>query len=197
MAQQHDDSWRDLNGRDSNGGAGAVAGAEAHAGENARTLNGEKTRMLNGDDRWKTPDADRDARVSAGAGRQREKATGAGAQAAAGADRWAEEQMFEEDVRTVLTLMRPNRRERLLGWNEYRTGGAHFRATVSWNEEFEMNDGGRGQMRIPNMTDVLEAILVGSARHDDDLMPAEEFEIYRGVVRELYRRLNDLQSCYE
>ena len=45
--------------------------------------------------------------------------------------------------------------------------------------------------------DVLEAILVGSARHDDDLMPAEEFDIYRGVLRELYRRLEDMQAWYE
>ena len=117
--------------------------------------------------------------------------------APAGADRWAAEQLFEEDVRSVLLMMRPHRRERLLGWSEYRTGGAHFRATVSWDEAFEAADGGRGQTRIPHLADVLEAILVGSARHDDDLMPAEEFEIYRGVVRELYRRLDDLQSCYE
>ena len=114
-----------------------------------------------------------------------------------GADRWAEEQLFEEDVRAVLTLMRPNRRERMLGWSEYRTGGAHFRATLSWDEEFEVADGGRSRTRVPNMADVLEAILVGSARHDDDLTAAEEFEIYRDVVRELYRRLNDLQACYE
>ena len=112
------------------------------------------------------------------------------------ADRWAEEQLFEEDVRAVLTLMRPNR-EGMVGWSEYRTGGAHFRATVSWDEESEVADGGRSQTRIPNMADVLEAILVGSARHDDDLTAAEEFEIYRDVVRELYRRLNDLQACYD
>ena len=117
--------------------------------------------------------------------------------AVSAADRWAEEQMFEEDVRAVLSMMRPNRRERMLGWSEYRTGGAHFRVTVSWDEEFEVDDAGRGRTRIPNMADVLEAVLVGSARHDDDLMPAEEFEIYRQVVRELYRRLDDLQSCYE
>ena len=185
MAQQHDDSWRDLN----LGGLNGAAGADAVAGANA----GEK-KQFNAEGRWKT----QGNRAPAPAGRQREKdAGGAAAGPAAGADRWAEEQMFEEDVRSVLMMMRPNRRERLLGWSEYRTGGAHFRATVSWNEEFEVADGGRSQTRIPNMADVLEAILVGSARHDDDLMPAEEFEIYRGVVRELYRRLNDLQSCYE
>ena len=140
-------------------------------------------RQANGQQRWKPQEAP--------------DGSSRGAAAAAGADRWADEQLFEEDVRAVLTLMRPNRRERLLGWSEYRTGGAHFRATLSWDEHFELADGGRGKTRVPNMADVLEAILVGSARHDDDLLPAEEFEIYRGVVRELYRRLNDLQACYE
>jgi hypothetical protein len=121
--------------------------------------------------------------------------------AAAAADRWAEEQMFEEDVRAVLSMMRPNRRERLLGWTEYRTGGSHFRATVSWDEQFELADGGSvgagAKTRVPNMADVLEAILVGSAVHDDDMPAAEEFELYRGILREVYRRLDDLQACYE
>ena len=186
MAYQHDDSWRELNLGGLSGAAAAGAGAGADAGEK---------KQFNGNGRWKN-DAASGAPAS---GRRRENgaASGAAAGAAAGADRWAEEQLFEEDVRAVLTLMRPNRRERLLGWSEYRTGGAHFRATVSWDEEFEVADGGRSRTRIPNMADVLEAILVGSARHDDDLMPAEEFEIYRDVVRELYRRLNDLQACYE
>jgi hypothetical protein len=182
VAQQHDDSWRELN---LTGGVAAGANAGAGAGE------GEK-RQSNGESPWK--------REAARAQRQREGGgfpSGAAAGAAAGADRWAAEQLFEEDVRAVLTLMRPNRRERLLGWSEYRTGGAHFRATVSWDEHFELADGGAGQTRVPNITDVLEAILVGSAKHDDDLLPAEEFEVYRNVVRELYRRLNDLQACYE
>jgi hypothetical protein len=113
------------------------------------------------------------------------------------ADRWAEEQMFEEDVRAVLSMMRPNRRERLLGWTEFRTGGSHFRITASWDEQFELADGGGGKLRIPNMADVLEAILVGSAVHDDDMPAAEEFELYRAVLREVYRRLDDLQECYE
>jgi hypothetical protein len=117
------------------------------------------------------------------------------------ADRWAEEQMFEEDVRAVLSMMRPNRRERLLGWTEYRTGGSHFRATISWDEQFQYEGAGRTgtapQTRIPNMADVLEALLVGSALHDDDMPAAEEFEMYRGILREVYRRLDDLQACYE
>ena len=121
--------------------------------------------------------------------------------AAAVADRWAEEQLFEEDVRAVLSMMRPNRRERLQGWTEYRTGGAHFRATVSWAEEFNRADTPTlhpGQKtRVPNMADVIEALLVGSAVHDDDISAEEEFEMYRTILREVYRRLDDLQSCYE
>lgn len=120
-----------------------------------------------------------------------------------GVDRWAEEQLFEEDLRSVLTMLRPHRRERLMGWSEYRTGGAHFRATVTWDPEFELRaaDGGQShaeaQLAVPRMADVLESILVGSARHQDELHAEEEFEIYREVVRELHRRLDEMQRCYE
>jgi len=124
--------------------------------------------------------------------------------ARAGVDRFADEQMFEEDVRTVLSMMRPHRRERLLGWNEYRTGGAHFRATISWDPTLEQSAAGTEYdkaldraLSVPRLTDVLESILVGSVRNQDELQAAEEFEIYRGVVRELYRRLDEMQSCYE
>ena len=184
MAYQHDDSWRELN-------LGNVAGAGANGGANGGADMNE-AKQMNGQDRWKQPETF--------TARQREAAGAtavAKAPGVAAADRWADEQLFEEDVRSVLMLMRPNRRERLMGWSEYRTGGAHFRATISWDEEFELTDGGRSKTRVPNMADVLEAILVGSAKHDDDMPAAEEFEIYRGVVRELYRRLNDLQECYE
>ncbi len=114
-------------------------------------------------------------------------------------DRFAEEQMFEEDVRTVLSLMRPHRNERLMGWSEYRTGGAGFRATISWDDAFEQAGGSEydRNLTIPRLTDVLENILVGSVKNQDELHAAEEFEIYRGVVRELYRRLDEMQSCYE
>ena len=111
-------------------------------------------------------------------------------------DRWMEEQMFEEDVRAVLTMLRPNRQERVLGWSEYRTGGAHFRATLSWDEHFELASEDTG-LSVPCMAEVLETILVGSARDQDTLTAAEEFEMYRQVVRELYRRLDSLQACYE
>ena len=170
MAEQREDSWRGLIpgvAADASGGVDAAAGA------------GERM-VFKGDGRWMPRE------IPPAPGRD-----------GGGADRWAEEQLFEEDVRSVLMMMRPNRRERLLGWSEYRTGGAHFRATISWDEEFEVADAGRGRTRVPSMADVLEAVLVGSARHDDDLTAAEEFEIYREVVRELYRRLNDLQACYE
>jgi hypothetical protein len=128
----------------------------------------------------------------------------------AGVDRFTEEQMFEEDLRAVLSMMRPHRHERLMGWSEYRTGGAHFRATISWDPgAVEPADGGRAgpgsddgaageeHLCIPHLTDVLESILVGSVKNQDELPAEQEFEIYRGVVRELFRRLNEMQACYE
>lgn len=122
----------------------------------------------------------------------------AAAAASEGMDRFVAEQLFEEDVRAVLSMMRPHRTERLMGWSEYRTGGAHFRATISWDKDFEASDSATDQqMSVPHLTDVLESILVGSVKNQDELHAAEEFEIYRGVVRELYRRLDEMQSCYE
>jgi len=112
------------------------------------------------------------------------------------ADQWMNEQMFEEDLRAVMSMLRPHRQERIQGWSEYRTGGKHFRATISWDEHFEMSSEDIG-LSVPCITEVLETILVGSARKQDDLTPAEEFEIYRQVLRELYRRLDSLQACYE
>jgi len=120
------------------------------------------------------------------------------------ADRFLEEQLFEEDLRAMLSIMRPNRRERLMGWSEYRTGGAHFRATISWDPSLEKTPAETRaeqrldmQLAVPRLTDVLESILVGSVKNQDELQAAEEFEIYRGVVRELHRRLDEMQSCYE
>lgn len=112
-----------------------------------------------------------------------------------GADRWLDEQMFEEDVRAVLRMMRPNRRERLLGWSEYRTGGADFRVTISWAKEFE-RPGDELRWQIPRLADVLEAVLIGSARNGDALLPEEEFALYRSVVEELERRVEELKECY-
>ena len=110
-------------------------------------------------------------------------------------DRWTEEQMFEEDVRAVLLMLRPNRRERLEGWHEYRTGSADFRATISWKPDFAQDAGGE-DLVVPHMIDVLEAILVGSTRSQDELTAQQEFGIYRRIVRELYQRLNELESRY-
>jgi hypothetical protein len=135
-------------------------------------------------------------------------------------ERWVDEQMFEEDVRAVLKMIRPNRRERLMGWKEYRTGGANFRVTVSWNEEFEAvpptrtlmigdscveqppaatqqspRDGGHALV-VPHMTDVIESFLIGSARDQDEISAAEEFGYYRAVVAELARRIDEMEACY-
>lgn len=112
-----------------------------------------------------------------------------------GADVWMREQMFEEDVRAVLTMMRPHSRERLMGWKEYRTGGPHFRVTVSWDDSFERTNVMQ-PLVVPNMTDVLENLLVGSSRENGDLPPKEEFDHYRTVVRELYKRINEMEQCY-
>ncbi len=91
-----------------------------------------------------------------------------------------------------------------MGWSEYRTGGAHFRATISWNPSLEQTPADNRvaqrldqQLAVPRLTDVLESILVGSVKNQDELQAAEEFEIYRGVIRELHRRLDEMQRCYE
>lgn len=117
-------------------------------------------------------------------------------------DRWVEEQMFEEDVRSVLRMMRPHGRERLMGWSEYRTGGTHFRATVSWDEEFAADAGTHPDPQptddlftVPNFADVLEALLIGSIRPDAELTTEEETETYRAVLSELARRVEQRAQC--
>lgn len=119
--------------------------------------------------------------------------------AARAVDHFVDDQMFEEDVRAVVAMMRPHRRERLMGWAEYRTGGANFRATISWDPSLEdaCQTAEERCLSVPCLTDVLESILVGSVKDQDELTAAEEFEIYRGVLRELYRRLDDMQTRYE
>ncbi len=114
---------------------------------------------------------------------------------ASSADRWMEEQLFEEDVRTVLRLLRPNRRERLEGWSEYRTGGADFRVTVSWSKDFP-HEGEAQHWRVPRIAEVLEALLVGSVRGIDEIPPEAEFRLYRDAVERLRRRLDELEPCY-
>ncbi len=109
-------------------------------------------------------------------------------------DRWESEQLFEEDVRAVLRMARPNRRERLAGWTEYRTGGADFRATISWDPKLEPE---RHGFEVPRLADVLEAILIGSAKDQDALQPAEEFGMYRSVLKEVYQRMVELESRYD
>ena len=109
---------------------------------------------------------------------------------------WVNEQMFEEDLRAVLRMIRPNTRERLQGWNEYRTGGAHYRITVSWDDEFQITSA-YPPLAVPHMADVIETLLVGSARNSDEMSVAQEFDHYRKVVRDVYQRLEQRQSCYE
>lgn len=111
------------------------------------------------------------------------------------ANRWLDEQMFEEDLRAVLRMLRPNRRERLQGWSEYRTGGANFRVTISWDHDFP-RPGEDENWMVPRIAEVLEAVLVGAAKNGDDLTAAEEFEMYRAVLRELTHRMAELEGCY-
>jgi hypothetical protein len=115
--------------------------------------------------------------------------------APSGVERWMEEQIFEEDVRAILTMIRPHRRERLEGWSEYRTGGAGFRVTVSWSEEFP-EETETFVWRVPRVAEVLESLLVGSLSNLDDLAPEREFAIYRQVVEQLRRRVDELEACY-
>jgi len=117
-------------------------------------------------------------------------------------DRWVDEQMFEEDVRAMLLMMRPHRRERLMGWSEYRTGGRHFRATVSWDEEFAADEGSNPDPQphdevftVPNFADVLEALVIGSIRSDAELTAQEECQAYRGLLSELARRVDQRAQC--
>ena len=125
-----------------------------------------------------------------------ESATKAKAAQTAAVDRWVDEQMFEEDVRAVLMMMRPNRRERLQGWHEYRTGGKHFRATISWDDEFATGGepdrlpAGNEISTVPNLVDVLEAVLIGSIRADAELTGEEECATYRDILRELALRVD-------
>ena len=108
---------------------------------------------------------------------------------------WKDEMEFEEDLRDILKMLRPNRIERLKGWKEHRVRGDGFRVTVSWDPAPDLF--ATEPFSIPKIADVLESILVGSAREQDLLDPQAEFEVYAGVVRELGERLKELRSRYE
>jgi hypothetical protein len=144
----------------------------------------------------------RDARNDDAARRKQQIKNRLSPRTAPAVDRWVEEQMFEEDVRAVLLMMRPHSRERLMGWSEYRTGGKHFRATVSWDEEFAADAGTSPDPQatddvfsVPNFADVLEALLVGSIRSELELTTEEETETYRAVLSELARRVEQRAQC--
>jgi len=113
---------------------------------------------------------------------------------ARGADLWVDEAMFEEDLRAVLRMMRPHGRERLMGWAEHRTGGAHFRVTVSWDEDFARAARTR-VLAVPNLGDVIESLLVGTARPAAALTRPEEFAHYRAVLHDVLRRVDAAEAA--
>jgi hypothetical protein len=107
-------------------------------------------------------------------------------------DRWADEELFEEDLRTVLRMIRPHRRERLLGWNEHRTGGRHFRATISWDDALAADAPATPDpsptddcFTIPNLPDILESLLTSAIRPGADRATA-----YQSLLRDLSHRLH-------
>jgi hypothetical protein len=106
-------------------------------------------------------------------------------------DRWADEELFEEDLRAVMRMIRPHRRERLLGWNEHRTGGRHFRATISWDDNFAADASANPDptpaddaFTIPNLADILESLVTGALRPDADRATA-----CQALLRDLTQRL--------
>lgn len=119
-------------------------------------------------------------------------------------DRWVEEQMFEEDLRAVLKMMRPHGHERLLGWSEHRTGGSDFRVTVSWDDQSFA--GGLASspamgpaeslLEVPRMADVIAALLIGSARSDADVSADDECDAYLAVLGEVARRVEELRGQF-
>ena len=46
----------------------------------------------------------------------------------------------EEEIRSVMQMLRPHRSERLAGWEEYSAKGDHFRVTVSWESGIDHLD---------------------------------------------------------
>jgi hypothetical protein len=117
-------------------------------------------------------------------------------------DRWVDEQMFEEDVRAVLQMMRPNRQERLLGWTEHRTGGQDFRVTVSWDPAASQRASSpavaehEAVLSVPRMSEVIAALLIGSARADTDASPDQECDAYLAVLGEVARRVEELRGSF-
>lgn len=123
------------------------------------------------------------------------------APARAPVDRWVDEQMFEEDVRAVLQMMRPNRQERLRGWTEHRTGGRDFRVTVSWDPAAPSASSPavadhEAALSVPRMSEVIASLLIGSARAEADLSADEECDAYLAVLGEVARRVEELRGSF-
>ena len=104
---------------------------------------------------------------------------------------WQHDLAVEQDVRTLLQILRPHGLRQVAGWNEHRCVGDHFRVTVSWDDALH-RAGVNEPYVIPRLADVMESILVGSARNQDELTPEAEFALYRAIVRELGQRLDSL-----
>src|SRR5256885_13497724 len=92
-------------------------------------------------------------------------------------DRWVAEQIFEEDVRALVNFLRPHRHERLLGWNEMRSGGGGVLGGGSGGGE---NGGPKREGRPPRAEKKkgVESILVGLGREPEGVTPRA------GIVRD-------------
>ena len=95
-----------------------------------------------------------------------------------------------------------------MGWSEYRTGGKDFRATISWDEQavgdsadiLAPSDADEAALTklftLPNVIDVLEAVLIGSIKTDLELNCEQECEAYRRVLKAVEQRVTQFQECY-
>jgi hypothetical protein len=141
------------------------------------------------------------ARMGAGSDAVRRALEAPVTPARAPVDRWVDEQMFEEDVRAVLQMMRPNRQERLRGWAEHRTGGQDFRVTVSWDPAAPSASSPavaepEALLTVPRMSEVIASLLIGSARAEADLSGDQECDAYLAVLGEVARRVEELRGSF-
>ena len=116
---------------------------------------------------------------------------------AANAPEWPRDHVTDQEIDELLKILQASNEaaERNLAWIENRSRGEGFRVTVSWDPEISPTEA--DLFTIPRITDVLEAVLIGSARNQDDLDHNEEFELYAMVVRDLAARVQELRSRYE
>ena len=110
---------------------------------------------------------------------------------------WPREHVTDAEIDELLKILEASNKaaERNLAWIEQRSRGEGFRVTVSFDPDIVSAE--TDLFSIPRITDVLEAVLIGSARNQDELQPEEEFELYAMVVRDLAARIQELRSRYE